>query len=216
MEREELLNNMMKNPLYSGADKPALADAVAGSSLKTFRKGSRMCGEAPCLCYIVSGRATVRRLEGGKDVILNVLGAGDVFGAARLFGGDAEVTDVTATGSGTCLMMPQPVVERFLKADHGFTLGYIRFLSDRIRFLNRRIASFTAGDGEKAVAAYLASRCGGEGTVKIPLSMAKLASSLNISRPTLYRALSALSGRGVLERDGSDIKILSYEKLKSI
>jgi len=103
-----------------------------------------------------------------------------------------------------------------LRHDSRFTVNYIAFLSDRIKFLNKKIAAFTAGDGEKTLADYLLSLPENDGAVRLPSNMSRLSQYLNISRPTLYRAFSSLSERGIIEKNGAAVKIISVEKLKQI
>ena len=217
MDKPELLKMLSENRLFSGADASALGRAVDASFEKTFSRGDQISWDEPCLYYVISGKAVVRRPEGGQSVILNVLTQGDVFGAARLFGDEGELTSVIASERCVCLLIPLNAVEDMMKSDFTFTVNYIRFLSDRVSFLNRRIAAITVGDGEKTLAFYLLARCSGDGE-KVPLSlnMTKLAGALNISRPTLYRAVSSLSDSGIIERSGSEITVLSYEKLKNV
>ena len=216
MNKNAVLEMMLAAPLFSRTDPETLRGAVEASQLIRYEKDSEMLGEEPALCFIISGKAVVRRMLSGQSVILNTLGRGSVFGAAQLFGSGEVITSVKAACRCSCLCMSQQTVSDLLKKDHGFTLGYITFLSDRIRFLNRRIASFTAGGGERTVAEYLLGLPENNGAVVLPVSMARLASSLNISRPTLYRAFASLSDRGVIQKDGNRVKILSTQKLRSI
>lgn len=216
MNQNAVLEMMLATPLFSRTDRDMLREAVEASQLMKYEKDSEMLGEQPALCFIISGKAVVRRALAGQSVILNTLGRGSVFGAAQLFGSGEVITSVKAACRCACLCMSQKTVSDLLKKDHGFTLGYITFLSDRIRFLNRRIASFTAGGGERTVAEYLLSLPEKDGAVVLPVSMAHLASALNISRPTLYRAFASLSDRGVIRKDGNRVIIISLQKLKSI
>ena len=78
----------------------------------------------------------------------------------------------------TVLFLPQETLTAFMKRDFRVAENYIRFLSDRLRFLNRRIAGFTGGAADRRLARYLLEHCGGDGAVSLPGSMVELAAAL--------------------------------------
>ena len=93
----------------------------------------------------------------------------------------------------------------FAKENPQVSLNYIRFLSDRIQFLNRRIASFTAPNAEQTLLSFLRQqpqqRCEG-------VSMVKLSEVLNIGRTSLYRVVQQLEQNGVIKREGRVIQLM--------
>ena len=216
MKDQELIKTLSAFPIFSGADEGSVAEAAARCEVIERKKGEELlCGE-PALYCVLSGKAKVCRVDGGQSVILNSIQRGGIFGAAQLFGGSGSLTSVKAECRCVCAKIPQDAVSALMKKDHRFTVNYVTFLSDRIRFLNRKIASFTAGDGRKTLADYLLCLpCSGD-RVTIAPNMAQLALSLNMSRPTLYRAMSDLTSRGLIEKNGSAVRIISREKLKSL
>lgn len=216
MNLNDLVSELSGIGMFAAAEKENLTAAAKASEILSFSKGDDMISGEPALYVVLSGNAVVRRAVNGQSVTLNSLSRGSVFGAAQLFGGGTGVTAVTASCRCRCLRISQDTVSELLKKDHGFVTGYITFLSDRIRFLNKRIASFTAGNGEKTLSDYLLSLPSDGGSIKLTVSMARLASALNVSRPTLYRAFASLCEQKIIEKDGNTVKILSKEKLSSI
>ena len=216
MDKRDIPEILSGSLIFRSASPGTVVYAVEHAKTVSFSKGDSLCGGEPSLCFMISGKAVVKRASGGQSVVLNVIEAGGVFGAAQLFSEGGGMTEVIALSRGSCLCISRETAEEMMRSDHGFSVGYIRFLSDRIRFLNRRIASFTAGDGEETLAAYLLSRMDGDGTVRLSSSMVRLSEILNLSRPTLYRAFTALSKRGLIEKNGRTVRIISEEKLKSL
>ena len=45
--------------------------------------------------------------------------------------------------------MSAPILEELFAADHATALGYIRFLSGRICFLNQKLDAFTSSSGPR-------------------------------------------------------------------
>ena len=216
MQNTEYFEFLKNTPLFSGVDEKRLTDAVGASSVREYEKGDEIKPEHPSLFCVIRGSVSVYRAEGGNTVLLNSIKSGGVFGAAQLFSNETVFSIVKAADRCECLIIPRDAVTELLCHDCRFTLNYITFLSDRIKFLNKKIAAFTAGDGVKTLAGYLLSLPDNDGVVKLPPNMSRLAQYLNISRPTLYRALASLSDDGIIKKDGAFVKIISYEKLKTI
>ena len=152
---------------------------------------------------IEEGRVTVTRAA----AVLNRLGPGDLFGVAALYSQEPEyATRVVARTPCRIRFFPQPLLEGWMRADFRVAENYIRFLSDRIRFLNRRIAAFTAGSVDQRLLTYLQQQADGSGLVPAR-SMTELARILDMSRTSLYRSLDELAAAGYLRREG---KLLYY------
>ena len=155
---------------------------------RCFAKGEEIYSPAhysKSLGILLRGKAVVER----DQVLLNQLSAGECFGVAALFvQREQYVTTVRARTEN-----PQ------------VSLNYIRFLSDRIQFLNRRIASFTAPNAEQTLLSFLRQqpqqRCEG-------VSMVKLSEVLNIGRTSLYRVVQQLEQNGVIKREGRVIQLM--------
>ena len=216
MQNVNILNTLKCTSLFSGVDEKRINDTIAASAVCDYSKGDDITSDKPALYVVVRGCVNVYRTEGGQTVILNTIKEGGVFGAAQLFCSDPAFSSVRASNSCCCLRIPRVAVTRLLEDDFVFAENYVSFLSDRIRFLNKKIASFTAGNGEKTLAEYLLSVSADNNTVRLGQSVSNLALSLNLSRPTLYRAFISLEKQGMIEKDGKAVKIISKEKLKTI
>ena len=172
----------------------------------TYRAGEEIT--SPCqfdraLYIIVKGGARVCKQVGERKILLRELSEGSVFGAASLFGGDSTyVTTVTAKSDTETVLLTQALCTRIIREYPAAAIAYITFLSDRIRFLNARIDAFTAGGAERRLAKYLLEN-GGSGTV----TMKNLASALDVSRATLYRALDHFTERGLIYRKSGAIAV---------
>lgn len=161
------------------------------------------------LGVILSGSAQVTR----DELIVSILEAGDLFGAAALFNQAPDyVTTLTARTDCTMLLLPQSLVSDLMARSPRLTENYIRYLSGRIRFLSDKIQELIAGSAEEKLEQYLLSRAEGN-AVHLDCSLTGLAKRLNMSRASLYRAFDALEAGGALCRRGREI-VLSGEKRK--
>ena len=176
-----------------------------------FPKGARIFSGVHfrrALAMILSGEVQVFRADDGRRIVMNRLGAGQIFGAAALFGEtDAYVTEIEALRATKLLFISQSRMSDYIARYPVVAENYIRFLSDRIRFLNRKIANFTNGPNGNRLYRYLLEHRQPDGLVNIPVSMVELAQSLNIGRSSLYRSLDALESEGWIHREGKSIRI---------
>ena len=122
-------------------------------------------------------------------------------------------TTLTARAPCRVLLLPQALVEELMGRFPEVGRNYVAYLSGRICFLSGKIDALTAGSAERKVAQYLLSRLEG-GWVELDCSAAGLARRLGVSRASLYRALDALAGRGVLRREGRRVQVLQPDALE--
>ncbi len=178
----------------------------AGESIYTDKSFKKALGT------VISARVSIYRAGNGSRVLLNKIEAGGIFGAASLFGAsDLYVTGIFAETDAEIFFVSGELFEEIVSANSAFALAYIRFLSDRIRFLNRRISELSASGAERRFAKYL-SEC-----KKNPApNMKQLASFLGIGRASLYRMIDSFTENGLIEKDGKEIIIKNPEALKKL
>ena len=182
--------------------------ALAQNKPQTFQKGkviydSKRAQRA--LALVINGNV---RVQHGR-VVMNELCAGDVFGAAALFGDDDPFpTTVTAQTTCSILFIPQKTVSAWMSAVPRIGENYIRFLSDRIRFLNRRLSTLTAGHTDGKLWRYLLTHRDADGIVRLTGGVTELARILDMGRSSLYRCLDALTDAGKIQRHGKEITVV--------
>ena len=160
------------------------------------------------LGLVLEGRVCVY----GGQVLLNMIGAGGVFGAAALFGKNkVYCSRLLALGACKVMFFTEELVQSLISRNGTAAMNYVRFLSDRIRFLNSKIATFTADSAKSKLMRYLVSQAelqnNPEGNVVLPVSCQKLAESLNIGRASLYRAFEQLENDGLIRRSGKAVAL---------
>ena len=93
--------------------------------------------------------------------------------------------------------------------------NYIRFLTDRIRFLNRKITALTDGQSDDRLRRYLLEHGSETGEVELPGSMKELAQMLHMGRSSLYRSLDVLLAEKTVRREGRKLIIEDMQRLKA-
>lgn len=164
-------------------------------------------GTPAALGVLVRGGAEIIRAGAGGEVLLRTLGAGDVFGAATLFGRESAGTQVRARGGACAVFLGRAAVEAVFAADPRTAIGYIAFLSEKIGFLNARLSTFTAESAEARLAGYLLRASDDRDAFVSALPLSRLADLLGLGRASLYRAFDALCAAGAIEKEQRKIYI---------
>ena len=122
--------------------------AMPGVQTADFADGDEIFadGTPAALGVLVRGGAEIVRTSGADgEVLLRTVAAGDAFGAATLFCAESAGTRVRAKGDARAVFLPRSAVEAVFAADPRTAVGYITFLSEKIAFLNARLATCAAG-----------------------------------------------------------------------
>lgn len=175
----------------------------------------RCTHDARAVGLIVTGSASCRGLTGAQPVLLNRFAPGDLFGMAGAFAtAGAPLSQIVADRRTRVLFLPQPVLCELFRRDASAAEAYIVFLSDRVAFLNRKIAGFTAGESADRVAAYLVQLYQSHGSpLELPCSVSELGAMLNLGRASVYRAFDQLTAAGILVRSGRTFTIRDADAL---
>lgn len=152
-----------------------------------------------------------------RPIVMSTLQRGALFGAAALFNSEPEyATKITAIERSRVLFLPQRLIKRMIEREPDIAENYIRYLSERILFLNRKIYFLTAGTAEQRLAGFLLDNLAVGEYSEMPMPMHRLADALNMSRASLYRAFDELTESGAVSKQGKLVCINNAELLKNL
>lgn len=170
------------------------------------------------LGIVLEGRLRVTKENADKrPIVMSTLQRGAMFGAAALFNSEPEyATKITAIEHSRVLFLPQRLIKRMIEREPEIAENYIRYLSERILFLNRKIYFLTAGTAEQRLAGFLLDNLAVGEFSEMPMTMHRLADALNMSRASLYRAFDELTASGAVSKQGKLVCINNAELLKNL
>jgi len=205
MNRIDILS---KNSLFSPVGREKLSFICEKYCYdKTFPKGKTVFSKNTSEKYIgiiADGTASVKK----EHIVINHLEAGDIFGAVTLYNDCEEfVNDIVAQTECTVVFISKEGVDSLISRSPEFAKRYIKYLSQRIYFLNGKIEEYTAPSAKGKLLAYLERNADG-GRCVLSGKMTELSRQLNLSRASLYRALDELCADGKIEKDGDTISLL--------
>ena len=143
---EETKRILLACPLFSGYDGEKLPSLLkcCRAQTKAFSSGDTVPTEEEgfgILGILLRGELSVR---GEKASLLNRLSPGALFGVSHFFGSAGADTKITCEKASEVLWIRQDAAEP-LWEDRVIRNNLLSFLTDRICFLNEKIASLTAG-----------------------------------------------------------------------
>lgn len=170
------------------------------------------------LGIVLEGRLRVTKENADKrPIVMSTLQRGAMFGAAALFNSEPEyATKITAIERSRVLFLPQRLIKRMIEREPDIAENYIRYLSERILFLNRKIYFLTAGTADQRLAGFLLDNLAVGEFSEMPMTMHRLADALNMSRASLYRAFDELTASGAVSKQGKLVCINNAELLKNL
>lgn len=174
-----------------------------------YQYGDEMyrCGQ---IGILTTGKGRIiRKNDIGISVTMRNISAGDIFGMASVFGEWQEnFSSITAATVCEVVYISENNLKQIFSEYPQTAINYIQFLSDRIRFLNRKIDTFSADSSDEKLFEFLLSNVDSDNYVSLDYGMAELARRLKIGRSSLYRSIEALEKNNLISRDKNKFKIL--------
>jgi CRP-like cAMP-binding protein len=201
---------------------------VAGvSRVIAVERGDRIFTEgdvADSFLSIVDGRVKVfKSTPAGKELILEIFGAGDPLGAVAVYEGMAYPASAVALEHTTLLRIPQREFFALLEQHPALVRGLLSGLTLRLAELTRRLAELTGARVEARFARLflkLADQIGrrdrGGVLVPMPLSRQELADLTGTTIETAIRIMSRWQKEDVLHTDKDGFVILDRAILEEI
>ncbi|MET8995823.1 Crp/Fnr family transcriptional regulator [Amycolatopsis sp. NPDC004169] len=154
----------------------------------------------------------VELVTGPRDVVTQTLCRGDVLGLEELISGRTAPRLARAASHVSYLFLPtDPLLHAFL-ARPGAAPHLMSGLADRLVTTSGRLATVLEGDVEQRTARMLLLE---ERNGVLVISQSALAAMAGISRPSLNRALKALSDRNAVQLQYRRIRILDESLLRA-
>ena len=195
---------------------PALRARVAAvARLKSHERGELIFAEgdpSDAFMVIVDGRVKVfKSTPAGKEIILEIFGAGDPLGAVAVYEGAPFFASALAIEASTVLNIDQAAFFRLLEDDPAMVRGLLSGLTIRLAELTRRLAELSGARVEARFARLFLKLCDQIGRaerggtfVPMPLSRQELADLTGTTIETAIRIMSRWQKEDVLhtEKDG--------------
>jgi CRP/FNR family transcriptional regulator, nitrogen oxide reductase regulator len=212
-------------PLFSSLkkeDRDALAPICR---LQTFEKNDVIFhegGPADRIYIVVRGRVKIVKAAGIRDVIIDILGDGELVGAIAVFERMPFPASAIALDASSVLSVPERDFFALLERRPQMTRHILAGLSLRLMTVNKRIADMTGSVERRAVRLFLtlAERAGvqrAEGVfLPFALSRQEVADMIGTTLETAIRLMSRWQKEGVVLTEKDGFVIPSADALRNL
>ncbi len=187
-----------------------------GITVKSYPRGEcifcKDSGERK-IGFVISGKAEVRdRKKDGSFSVLNQLSVGDSFGILAVFSDEEFPTEIFATKNSDILFISEKEIKKLMSKIPKISENVIKFMAERISFLNKKIKTFSGTRASDRLLSYLICKWEDAGRRPFILNCKKCSEAINAGRASVYRAIDYLVSEGIISVENKKIIILKTER----
>jgi CRP/FNR family transcriptional regulator len=220
---ENIIEIMSKTPLFGGLSAEQLEKIKQITVAKTYDRGQPIFweGDKGTGFYIVaSGKVKIYKASPeGKEQILHIYGPGKPFGEVPVFSGDVFPATAVAMMESRLLYFPRQGFIDLITANPSLALNMLAVLSVRLRQFTVQVENLSLKEVPGRLATYLiylSKEQKSTTSVDLPVSKGQLAGLLGTIPETLSRIFNKMSAQGLIEVQGSQIRLLQLEGLEEL
>ncbi len=212
-------------PFFEGLPEAAIEKATAHMVMRNHPANQVILLEndwGSSVYFILTGWVKIRTYNlDGKEVTLNILGTGELFGEMAPLEEVPRSTDVITLAPTAIGNMPAQDFVQLLNAEPQAGVRLAKLMARRLRQVNRRLR-LRESDSTSRVADILLFLAEGQGKrspkgIEIPnLPHRELSSLSGLARETVTRVLSKLEKKGLIERDRETLCIPDSHALERL
>lgn len=172
------------------------------------------------ILYLTSGLVKIsRELRKGKSLILKIENSGNFIGITSILGGESYDFTVSAIESCTAMYIDVSVFTSILEKNGQFGIEISRQISRNTIFNVNRLSGLLYKQLPGRVAdliIYFSENIYHNSSFKFPLTRQELAELCGTTKESLIRTLSEFNHDRIIEMDRSNVKIISFDILKTL
>ncbi len=208
-------------PLFHGLSDEVLTSVARVSMMRRFPRGQAVvcAGDRPDYVYLVltGSLKVVVSDEDGREVILSILGQGELFGEMGMFDEQPRSASVIAVVPSDLVLIPKQDFRHIMQDSFDVAWRIMCNLAERLRNADRKIESLALMDVYGRVARLLlemAEDVEGRTVVVRKISKQDIAKMIGASREMVSRVMKDLGQQGLIEETPKGIVLC--ERLGSV
>lgn len=209
------------NPLFSGLEDFYLKDIAPIGEVRSWPKGSQIICEGDSgdtVYFLLSGKAKVTLYgEEGREIVLSVLKAGDMFGEMSIIDGKPRSANVEAVKDLECFVVSREAFLDYLSKHHKVYMMLFAYLTGRLREATRKIGGLALLDVCGRIAHTLIGMSRqGEPDIERVVAIERptheeLAAMIGSSREVVSRALKKMTQEGYIKVEKDKFLLYMHE-----
>jgi len=214
--------------IFDGLDEETLQAVDRVAAMCTFKSNDPIYFPAEpsrCIYFLKKGHVKISRIsEDGKEIILDVIGPGEVFGELMLNDEPDDRNEIAmAMGEVLICNILRADFEKMVRKYPDLNFRIIKEVGSRLRKVEERVTELVFKDVKKRIASFFvryAEEFGtiksGVVTIKPPLSHQELGFLTGAARQTVTTTLNELRDEGVIDFDRKQITVYDLSALKKL
>jgi CRP-like cAMP-binding protein len=217
----EVMRLLAAAPFFQGLDRATL-ELVAQNAIERLYEPDQLAileGEPPAGLFIIQwGRLKASKMAiDGREQILELLGAGDLFNAVSVFANQPHPATVTALEPSKIWMIPQEAMLQLLDTNPRLARGVIQSLARRVLHLVALVEDLSLRSVDARLARLLLEKSvDGVITRRRWATQTEIAARLGTVPDVISRSLHKLANQGLIQMDRRAIRILNLPKLVAL
>jgi CRP/FNR family cyclic AMP-dependent transcriptional regulator len=219
------LDSLMYVPIFSDLTEEIIKKISSIGMRRKYEKDALILVEqesGTALFVIITGKVKVARTSNdGREVILSILGESDFFGEMAILDGLTRSASVIAMEDSELFTIQRDDFINLLREHPEVSINLLQELTRRLRSADMKIKALSLKDAEGKVATVILQLAEDIGKIKqgiveiekLPLQQ-DLANMAGTSRETISRTLHSFAKKGLVELEGSKLRILNFEKFR--
>jgi CRP/FNR family cyclic AMP-dependent transcriptional regulator len=227
MDHELRRQLLLSCPLFAALPVDILDDILVKATERLVRRGQLVFqkgDEGSYMVAVLSGRVRISATSSeGRELTLNMIDAGEVFGEIALLDGKPRSADATAIEDSKLIMVERRNFLPYLASNNDLALRIIDVLCERLRATSETLGNFAMLDLPGRLARRLltlASEYGkssnGRIHIDIRLSDTDLARFVGCTRETVNKQMRTWEDAGIVGRAGGRIALCKPFALRRI
>ncbi len=218
MDTNTVINNM---GLFEGLSEDGVAKLARVAVPLKMGKGRAIFEEgqpAKGFYAIGAGRVKIYKTSpSGREQILHLMGAGEVFAEVALFSGREYPASALAMEDSELLFFPKNTFGKLLADDPDLAMNMLALLSLRLQAFTVQVENLSLREVPGRLSAHLLLLAGEDKEiVRLDLPKGQLAALLGTIPETLSRVLRKMDEEGFIQSDGASIRLVDRESLRQL
>ena len=217
-DRVSLLRN---HPLFCELTPSMLERISTYAKRRSFAKGSTIFekGDAGVgLIGVVSGSVKISVTSAdGRDIVLNIIRLGEVFGEIALLDGRARTANATAMSDCELIVIERREFLPFLRSEPDVTLKLMEILCSRLRKTSEQVQDVTFLNLSTRLAKTLLRLAANDGpskpASKVAITQREISQIVGRSRESTNKQLRAWAKRGWIRLERGSVTVIKAAKL---
>src|ERR1700692_2132082 len=221
---ESKLSVLRKHPIFCELDSAALDQLCRYAKHATLKRGATIFSKGDpgnSLFAVISGTVKISISSAdGRNAILNLIGAGEIFGEVAVLDGQARTADAIANTNCEIFVIDRREFLPFVRSQPVLAMKFIELLCTRLRWTSDQVEQVILQNLPGRIASSLIclheKHKAAQGGRSIAVTQQEISEMVGMTRESINKQLRAWATRNWVRREHGAIVVLDAEPLQAL